>query len=86
MNATEIVLHYVDFWNGRDAAALVGAFTKDGTYSNPDTYPDALGGWLFESQPGAFDLSCKLFQNRARSNPRPHVPRSKKTQKHKHEN
>jgi SnoaL-like domain len=30
-------------WNSRDAAALVGAFRKDGTYSNPDTYP-GVGG------------------------------------------
>ena len=43
MNATEIILRYVDLWNGRDAAALVDAFTKNGTYSNPDTYP-GVGG------------------------------------------
>ena len=39
MNATEIIQHYVDLWNGRDAAALVGAFTKDGIYCSPDTDP-----------------------------------------------
>jgi steroid delta-isomerase-like uncharacterized protein len=43
MNATEIVLHYVDVWNGRDAAALVGAFTKDGIYCGPDTDPGING-------------------------------------------
>ncbi len=43
MNATEIVLHYVDVWNGRDAAALVGAFTKDGKYCSPDTDPGING-------------------------------------------
>jgi steroid delta-isomerase-like uncharacterized protein len=43
MNATEIIQHYVDVWNGRDAAALVGAFTKDGIYCSPDTDPGVNG-------------------------------------------
>jgi hypothetical protein len=43
MNATEIIQNYVDVWNGRDADALLAVFTKDGTYSNPDTYP-GVGG------------------------------------------
>ena len=43
MNATEIIYHYVDVWNGRDSAALVGAFTKDGVYCSPDTDPGVNG-------------------------------------------
>jgi steroid delta-isomerase-like uncharacterized protein len=43
MNATEIIQHYVDVWNGRDATALVGAFTKDGVYCSPDTDPGVNG-------------------------------------------
>jgi hypothetical protein len=43
MNATEIIQHYVDVWNGRDVAALVGAFTKDGVYCSPDTDPGVNG-------------------------------------------
>jgi steroid delta-isomerase-like uncharacterized protein len=43
MKATEIIQRYVDVWNGRDADALLAVFTKDGTYSNPDTYP-GVGG------------------------------------------
>jgi hypothetical protein len=35
----EITRRYHDTWNGRDADALVGCFTKDGTFCNPDTYP-----------------------------------------------
>jgi len=43
MKATEIIQRYVDVWNGRDADAFLAVFTKDGTYSNPDTYP-GIGG------------------------------------------
>jgi steroid delta-isomerase-like uncharacterized protein len=43
MKATEIIQRYVDVWNGRDADALLAVFTKNGTYSNPDTYP-GVGG------------------------------------------
>ena len=43
MNATDVIQHYVDLWNGRDAAALVGAFTKDGVYCSPDTDPGVNG-------------------------------------------
>jgi len=43
MNATETIYHYVDVWNGRDSAALVGAFTKDGVYCSPDTDPGVNG-------------------------------------------
>ena len=43
MKATEIIQRYVDVWNGRDAAALVGAFTKDGLYCSPDTDPGFNG-------------------------------------------
>jgi nuclear transport factor 2 (NTF2) superfamily protein len=43
MKPTEIIRGYLDAWNGRDADALVAAFTKDGTFSNPHTYP-GIGG------------------------------------------
>jgi SnoaL-like polyketide cyclase len=43
MKATEVTKRYHDTWNGRDADALVGCFTKDGTFCNPDTYP-GIGG------------------------------------------
>jgi steroid delta-isomerase-like uncharacterized protein len=43
MKATEIIQRYVDVWNGRDADAFLAVFTKDGTYSNPDTNP-GIGG------------------------------------------
>ena len=43
MKATEIIQRYVDVWNGRDAAALVDAFTKDGIYCSPDTDPGING-------------------------------------------
>jgi steroid delta-isomerase-like uncharacterized protein len=43
MKATEIIQRYVDVWNGRDAAALVGAFTKAGIYCSPDTDPGING-------------------------------------------
>ena len=39
MKSTEVSRRYHDAWNGRDANALVAAFTKDGTFCNPDTYP-----------------------------------------------
>ena len=43
MKAIEVVKRYADAWNGRDADALVGCLTKDGTFCNPDTYP-GIGG------------------------------------------
>ena len=43
MKATEVTRRYHDAWNSRDADALVAAFTKDGTFCNPDTYP-GVGG------------------------------------------
>lgn len=43
MKATEVIKRYRDAWNGRNADALVGCFTKDGTYCSPDTYP-GIGG------------------------------------------
>ena len=39
---------YQDLWNGRDADALVAAFTKDGIFCNPDTYPGISGEALAE--------------------------------------
>jgi predicted ester cyclase len=43
MNPTEVIRLYINTWNGRDADALVAAFTKDGTFCNPDTYPGVSG-------------------------------------------
>jgi SnoaL-like domain len=43
MKEPDITRRYHDTWNGRDADALVGCFTKDGTFCNPDTYP-GIGG------------------------------------------
>jgi hypothetical protein len=43
MKATEVTRHYHDAWNDRDADALVAAFTKGGTFCNPDTYPGVSG-------------------------------------------
>jgi SnoaL-like domain len=39
MKTTEIIRRYVDAWNSHDSTALVAAFTKDGTYCSPHTYP-----------------------------------------------
>jgi ketosteroid isomerase-like protein len=39
---------YHDAWNGRDADALVAAFTKDGTFCNPDTFPGVTAEALAE--------------------------------------
>jgi ketosteroid isomerase-like protein len=43
MKATEVTRRYHDAWNDRDADALVAAFTKGGTFCNPDTYPGVSG-------------------------------------------
>jgi steroid delta-isomerase-like uncharacterized protein len=66
MNATEIIQHYVDLWNGRDAAALVGAFTKDGVYCGPDTDPGVNGEALATFAKGLWsafpDLTIELLK------------------------
>jgi SnoaL-like domain len=66
MNATEIIQHYVDLWNGRDAAALVGAFTKDGVYCSPDTDPGVNGEALATFAKGLWsafpDLTIELLK------------------------
>jgi steroid delta-isomerase-like uncharacterized protein len=66
MNATEIIQHYVDVWNGRDAAALVGAFTKDGIYCSPDTDPGVNGEALATFAKGVWsafpDLTIELLK------------------------
>ena len=43
MKATEITRRYHEAWNDRDADALVAAFTKDGNFCGPDTYPGVSG-------------------------------------------
>jgi hypothetical protein len=35
MKATEVARHYHETWNGRDADALVGAFTKTARFAIP---------------------------------------------------
>jgi steroid delta-isomerase-like uncharacterized protein len=66
MNAPEIIKHYVDLWNGRDAAALVGAFTKDGLYCSPDTDPGVNGEALATFAKGLWsafpDLTIELLK------------------------
>ena len=48
MKSTDLVHSYLDAWNGRDADALVAAFTKDGTFCNPHNYPGVGGEALAE--------------------------------------
>jgi hypothetical protein len=43
MNTTEFIRRYADAWNGHDTDAFLAVYTKEGTYSNPDTYP-GIGG------------------------------------------
>jgi steroid delta-isomerase-like uncharacterized protein len=66
MNATDIIQYYVDLWNGRDAAALVGAFTKDGVYCSPDTDPGVNGEALATFAKGLWtafpDLTIELLK------------------------
>jgi steroid delta-isomerase-like uncharacterized protein len=66
MNATDVIRHYVDLWNGRDADALVGAFTKDGVYCNPDTDPGVSGEALATFAKGLWsvfpDLRIELLK------------------------
>jgi len=65
MKATEVTRRYHDTWNGRDADALVGAFTKDGTFCNPDTYPGISGEALADFVKGVWtavpDFSIELL-------------------------
>jgi hypothetical protein len=66
MNATDVIQHYVDLWNGRDAASLVGAFTKDGVYCSPDTDPGVNGEALATFAKGLWtafpDLTIELLK------------------------
>jgi steroid delta-isomerase-like uncharacterized protein len=48
MKPTEVIRDYIDAWNGHDANTLVAAFTKDGTFCNPDTHPGIGGEALAE--------------------------------------
>ena len=73
MNAIEVVKHYADAWNGRDADALVDCFTKDGTFCNPDTSPgiggEALANYVKGLWASVPDLSIEILNigNPARS-------------------
>ena len=44
MEATAVAQGYFDAWNRHDPAAVVAAFAKGGTYSDPNV-PDGLSGW-----------------------------------------
>jgi predicted ester cyclase len=65
MKATEVARLYHNTWNGRDAGALVGCFTKDGTFCNPDTYPGVSGEALATFVEGVWtavpDFSIELL-------------------------
>ena len=66
MNATEVARKYHETWNGRDADALVGAFTKEGTFCNPDTQPGIRGEALAEFVRGVDSLSRLFYRNTQR--------------------
>ena len=65
MKATEVTKRYNDAWNGHDADAFVGCFTKDGTFCNPDTYPGVGGEALANYVKGLWaavpDFSIELL-------------------------
>jgi steroid delta-isomerase-like uncharacterized protein len=65
MKATEVARRYHDTWNGRDVDAVVGCFTKDGRYSNPDTYPgigvEALPNYLEAVWAAVPDFSIEIL-------------------------
>jgi steroid delta-isomerase-like uncharacterized protein len=54
MKPTEVIRGYIEAWNGRDADALVAAFTKDGIFCNPHTYPGIGGEALAEFVKGVW--------------------------------
>ena len=54
MKPTEVIRSYIDAWNGRDADALVAAFTRDGTFCNPHTHPGTGGEALAEFVKGVW--------------------------------
>ena len=63
--ATEVTRRYHAAWNGRDADALVAAFTEDGRFCNPDTNPGVGGEALAEYIKGLWsafpDFHIELF-------------------------
>ena len=65
MNATEVTRRYHDAWNGRDADALVAAFTKDGTSCNPDTCPALAEGSCYACK-GTVDSLPRLSYRAAK--------------------
>ena len=54
MSPHEIIRLYIAAWNGRNAEALVHAFTGDGTFCNPHTYPGIGGEALAEFVKGVW--------------------------------
>jgi steroid delta-isomerase-like uncharacterized protein len=54
MKPAEIISRYIDAWNGREASTLVSAFTKDGTFCSPHTYPGIGGEALAEFAKGTW--------------------------------
>jgi hypothetical protein len=62
---TEVARTYHETWNGRDADALVASFTKDGIFSNPETFPGINGEALATFVKGVWeaipDFSIELL-------------------------
>ena len=54
MSPHEIIRLYIAAWNGRNVEALVDAFTRDGTFCNPHTYPGIGGEALAEFVKGVW--------------------------------
>jgi nuclear transport factor 2 (NTF2) superfamily protein len=69
--AIEVTRRYHDTWNGRDADAVVGSFTKDGTFCNPETYPgisgEALAAFVSLSRPPEPPQVCSPRRRRRQS-------------------
>ena len=65
MKATEITRRYHEAWNDRDADALVAAFTKDGNFCGPDTYPGVSGEALAAHVKGLLDSLPRLSHRAA---------------------
>src|ERR1700745_3667475 len=60
MKTTEITRRYHETWNGRDADALVAAFTKDGTFAIPTRIPE-LAEKLLPILSKDYGQPCRTF-------------------------
>jgi predicted ester cyclase len=54
MSHLDVICFYIASWNGRDAEALVDAFTRDGKFCNPHTHPGIGGEALVEYVKGVW--------------------------------